>query len=1058
MEWQYTPFAIPLLVAAVVSIGLAVYAWRQRLKVEVTAFIILVSFAGWWAAGYALELSSANQPAMIFWAKLEYFSIAIIPLAWLAFAFQYTGQTKWLAPGRLVWFLVIPVLTVLLALTNEWHGLIWRQIDVITGLNGIRILDLSYGAWFWVYWVFAYLTLFSGTVIFLRSIIRSPQLYRRQIGALFIGIFTPWLGNLLYVTDLNPIPQLDLTPFTFAISGLAFALSLFRFRLLDILPVARNIVFEEMNDGVLVLDMQARIVDCNPAAERMFDVEASKAIGKPITEVVRKWPDLIDRDLKNFGREAQKEIVLVQAGQEYIYDLRVSSLKNRRGRLTGYVMVVHDVTHTKQTQADLLQSEYQNHVFSELVQKLNAVFSPEEAAEIILKAADELLSWDACSLSLRLPGSNELYAILNMDLVDGKRVEVPRAESSRQPSPIARKTIEEGKQLILRESAALDQPQTIPFGNKSRPSLSLMFVPIRKGSVVTGVLTIQSYQPDAYTERDLNTLQAMADLVGGALDRMRFAIALQSQKQLFENLVAVARATAAQPGLTTTLRNTLDVGTQLTEAESGSLFILDQTGVITHSVVSKGEIRVSHALKFLNKGLAGWVARTRQAVLVPNTQVDERWITDEADVIHSALCMPIISERQLLAVLTLTHSQTGHFNEEHLSLMQAAADQIALAMRNAQLFSNTRAHLADLRSVIESSRDGIVLINLDGRIRVTNPASLSLVGISSRPAEWINRPIIQIIQVISHQNPELARKLLAEVRRVQKGDLLPAGGEHKVGNRVIHWLHLPVRAEDELPIGRLLLLRDITEERLLEEMRQDLTHMMVHDLRSPLTAIASSLDLIQRRDSKEVETSLHARMLEIADMNVHRMLDLVNAILEINRLESGRMPLEWTIINLPELVKDVLRLEGPVATTKEIRFENQLSESLPTIHGDATLIQRVIRNLIDNAVKFTPAGGQVTIMAGLEQNVSEFRDHRQMIRVAIQDTGSGIPENLKNQLFTKFVTGNQEGRGSGLGLAFCQLVIDAHGGRIWVDNESNSGSTFHFTLPVQSTKENVDDD
>jgi hypothetical protein len=148
MEWQYTPFAIPLLVAAVVSIGLAVYAWRQRLKVEVTAFIILVSFAGWWAAGYALELSSANQPAMIFWAKLEYFSIAIIPLAWLAFAFQYTGQTKWLAPGRLVWFLVIPTLTVLLALTNEWHGLIWRQIDVITGLNGIRILDLSYGAWF----------------------------------------------------------------------------------------------------------------------------------------------------------------------------------------------------------------------------------------------------------------------------------------------------------------------------------------------------------------------------------------------------------------------------------------------------------------------------------------------------------------------------------------------------------------------------------------------------------------------------------------------------------------------------------------------------------------------------------------------------------------------------------------------------------------------------------------------------------------------------------------------------------------------------------------------
>jgi PAS domain-containing protein len=246
-----------------------------------------------WTAGYALELGAGDLAAKVFWAKVEYLGIAAVPLAWLVFALRYTGREGWLTRRNLALLAALPLVTLLLVWTNEAHGLVWSSTRL--GAPGASpALEVDHGAWFWVHWSYSYLLLLLGTVLLVSMIARSMRMYRRQGVTLLLAAAAPWVGNGVYVLDLGPVPNLDLTPFAFLLSGVATALALFRFRLLDIVPVARDNVVEGMSDGVLVVDLQDRVVDANPAAGRILHWPASKAVGQPASRLVPGWEALVE--------------------------------------------------------------------------------------------------------------------------------------------------------------------------------------------------------------------------------------------------------------------------------------------------------------------------------------------------------------------------------------------------------------------------------------------------------------------------------------------------------------------------------------------------------------------------------------------------------------------------------------------------------------------------------------------------------------------------------------------------------------------------------------------
>jgi signal transduction histidine kinase len=310
----------------------------------------------------------------------------------------------------------------------------------------------------------------------------------------------------------------------------------------------------------------------------------------------------------------------------------------------------------------------------------------------------------------------------------------------------------------------------------------------------------------------------------------------------------------------------------------------------------------------------------------------------------------------------------------------------------------------------------------------------------NQPDDWLDRSVLEVIPLVRRRAPQAAKAILREIRRTQTGYEPSAEGNYDVAPYSIHWLSLPVLS-GAAPLGRLIVMRDVTEERSVAAMRDDLTNTMVHDLRNPLTVIQSSLDLLTM-DSPDKASESQQQVLEVMQHGTQRMLNLVTAILDVNRLESGQMPLDREPVLLSMLVADVLAMQTVLADEKQLQLINEVATDLPPVSIDVELVRRVFQNVIGNAIKFTPPDGTVRVSAQIDPS-----DER-MLAACVCDTGPGVPLDLQPRLFQKFVTGRSFGRGTGLGLAFCRLVLEAHGGRIWLENGAGTGAVFKFTLPI----------
>lgn len=292
--FQYLPYLLPLIIAVVIQGILAFYAWRHHRTPGAKSFTIMMVALCIWSVGYTLELlSGANLPLKVFWASGKYLGVVLAPLAWFTFAIEYTGRETWLTPRRLALLSIVPLLTFTLAMTNGVHNLVWSQEQVVAA-GPFLALKVAFGPWFWVHTAYSYMLLLLGAILLVQALLHRPHLYQGQMTGLLLALAAPWLGNAISIFGFNPVPDLDLTPLAFTVTGLMLAWSLFRFRLLNLAPVARETVVESMSDGMIVLDMQAQVVDINPAAQQMIGVPASQVIGRKAAEVFGARPDLVE--------------------------------------------------------------------------------------------------------------------------------------------------------------------------------------------------------------------------------------------------------------------------------------------------------------------------------------------------------------------------------------------------------------------------------------------------------------------------------------------------------------------------------------------------------------------------------------------------------------------------------------------------------------------------------------------------------------------------------------------------------------------------------------------
>jgi diguanylate cyclase (GGDEF)-like protein/PAS domain S-box-containing protein len=354
MSWDNSLYSVPLWIASFATALLARYAWHFRKFVGAKPFAGLMVAVAIWCLGYGFEIAAPGFSSKLWWAKIQYLGIVSVPLFWLVYTIDFTGNSWWLSFSIQRLLLIFPSITLLLAWTNEWHGLIWKEIQVNTH-GPANNLSIVYGAWFWVNIAYSYALILVGTVFLIRFVLHSRGLFHKQARTLLIAALIPWLGNAIYVFGLNPVPALDLTPFAFTITGLIIAWGVLRLQFLDIVPIARQAVIESIDDGVFVLDSSNRIVDINPAAHALMKGDAD-IIGLPAAQVFQHYPDLIARFMP--VQETREVLTLRCQESEVYYEVHISPLYDQRVKYSGRLIVLHDITEREQAKL-ILQKAHQ---------------------------------------------------------------------------------------------------------------------------------------------------------------------------------------------------------------------------------------------------------------------------------------------------------------------------------------------------------------------------------------------------------------------------------------------------------------------------------------------------------------------------------------------------------------------------------------------------------------------------------------------------------------------------------------------------------------------------
>ena len=346
MQWQSNPYFIPILVAGLVSLlNALVVAQRRNVAGSLPLLGMLLSLSGWCFA-YAFELASAAQEWQLFWAKTEYIGIVCVPTFFILFTLEYAQHKQVLDRRKIYWIWLISVGTLILTWTNDSHGLIWSHVSQKDG-GGFNLLSVEHGFAFWVWTAYSYLCLFIGSALLIRKSFSSPPELKPQSYVLVFGAVITLVGNVIYLAGLSPVPDLDITPITLIISMIAYSIGLFRFGILDIMPIAGETVLESLDDVVIVLDDTNRIAYINQAFEYYTNVDSKTFIGRPASALTI-WPVL--NKLVDSHSLTRGEVVMNIDGRSPVYfDVRVSNVRWKNQRL-GRACILEDVSERRRAE------------------------------------------------------------------------------------------------------------------------------------------------------------------------------------------------------------------------------------------------------------------------------------------------------------------------------------------------------------------------------------------------------------------------------------------------------------------------------------------------------------------------------------------------------------------------------------------------------------------------------------------------------------------------------------------------------------------------------------
>jgi PAS domain S-box-containing protein len=612
---------------------------------------------------------------------------------------------------------------------------------------------------------------------------------------------------------------------------------------------------------------------------------------------------------------------------------------------------------------------------------------------------------------------------------------------------ITGRTLTTGKTWNIRELQPV--PGQLDWsGGRSRSVLS---VPILRQGRCLGVITLESERLAAFTDEDERLVAQLAAQAAVALTNA--ALYQQVQARLREQSL-LYQASAQIAGTLESEGVALAAADSLAVALSADMAILSrwdgQTGLLyVLAAIEGGRPMPASAVQSLSlaetpalqRCLEGGEPLQYTLETAPSPQ-DAHYLQ-----IHrratSLLAAPIVLGAQRIGLLEVLSKVPRAFDENEIRTALTIVSQAAIGLQNAYLFRRISESHDRLMAILNSTLEGMLMVDTFGRVLLANSQLEMLTGlhVDRLVGRVLTEPELRASKALGYRASEL-ENLVSGLQFGKGSPVGPTAFETAApSHRMLERTETPVCDAEGMPIGWLIALRDATEERKLESVRSQLTEMIVHDLRSPLTAILSSLRLLDSMASA-APSPVAAQALSVSRRSCQQMLGLVSSLLDIAKLERGEMELSLTPVDLRGLCEEIAEQYTHEANEVGVILTWECCPSIPRLSADAEKLGRILANLLDNALKFTPAGGSVDLRIDPDDGG---------VLISVSDSGPGIPEEYREGIFERFtqVPGTEgRRRGTGLGLAFAKLAVEAHGGRIWVENGTREGSCFRIKLPL----------
>lgn len=690
------------------------------------------------------------------------------------------------------------------------------------------------------------------------------------------------------------------------------------------------------------------------------------------------------------------------------------------------------------------QSQQRSDKLSTLVNATAAVSSSldlEEVLEGVARQMATLLDVDACALfDCDAEELTLTRRMLHASDETRKRLEV-RTEIDSNRYPHVRKALETLAPQHVR-SVQLDEKST-EYRAMSRANVkSALLLPMVAHDNLVGLAILMSTSEERqFTNQEINLAQMLANQASIAIENAWLYEDTQRQLRVSALLNEASKVINSTLDTNEILQYLLSQANELLNAEAISIALVDEqhNELVFEVAEGIGSDKILGLRLPSNQGVSGWVMEHGEPALVQNTEDDPRFYK-QADErtghdTRALICAPLQVKGQVLGTIQAINPRQGTFVENDLQLLVNLANLASSALANAQQFARTQAAEERYASLFEDSVNPILLTDLEGVIVESNHRALNFLGY--RRDELLGLPVRSLHPQKEFQNsvPDLASIGGDEVEKFESeiltksGQSVPVEGFAKRTlsgeNEVLQWIY-----------------RDISQQVELEEMREDLMAMLVHDLQSPLGNVISSLELLRYELPPDADPVLDT-IVNIATRSSRRLQSLIRSLLDINHLEGGHPITDADFAEVTTLIADAREVVQPALERRRVDLALDVPPDTPAVYVDADMISRVLINLLDNASKYTPETKEVTI------DLSVLPDE-ELVQFSVCDEGSGIPPQYREVIFEKFrrLQGKDAPKGIGLGLAFCRLAVEAHGGNIWVDDAPGGGARFNFTLPT----------